>query len=109
MTIAIAASDRFTETEMFAMFNIDMTLIGEGAMDEKQVRDRNRFLWDTKPVSKTKLASIEQAEKDNRLVAHAERINKNLAKIEADKSAELDEPVQLGDFANLLAQRDLEI
>ena len=106
MTIAIAASDRFTETEMFAMFNIDMTLIGEGAMDERQVRDRNRFLWDAKPVSKAKLAEIEKEEHETRLAAHTERIHRNMAQPEG---AELDEPVCLGDFASLLSQRNLEI
>ena len=39
----IKAQDRFTELEMFAMFNIDMVVAG--SMDAKDVRGTNVNLW----------------------------------------------------------------
>jgi hypothetical protein len=54
-----AHADRFTDLDMFRMFNVDMVLAG--AMDAKEARGPNRFLWRFKPqtdVSKSDPASV---------------------------------------------------
>lgn len=113
----IDTTGNFTDIQCFEMFGVDMTLapanpntLGQrGAMLESDVRDKNRFLWNTKKQDKKTTRSLDKVAKADRLAAHAARINNNKLLIEDGREDETDQPLMLDTLVDLMGKMDLDI